>query len=429
MDTPQPNDDQLSTLLLVDDDSVNLTVFGQFLMPHYTVLVATSGLRGLQLARAEPKPDLILLDVMMPEMDGYQVLEQLKADPETRDIPVIFLTALSADSDEERGFELGAVDYIYKPCHLSILLARVRIQLELKKSRDWLKHQNDYLEAEVERRHQENQQVHLQLLQSEKLAAIGQLAAGIAHEINNPIGFVNSNLNTLNGYIDDLFAMLDGYDGLIAGLGPEAEDLRRNLRQLKQQRDLDYLRGDIPQLIAESREGLSRVKGIIQDLKDFSHADEHKWEVADLHRGLDSTLNIIWNELKYHCTVHKEYGEIPRIYCMPSQLNQVFMNLLVNAAQAITDKGDIRITTGHGQGEVWVEIADSGQGIAPELLNRLFEPFFTTKPVGKGTGLGLSISQNIVSKHGGRIDVSSEVGKGSVFRICLPERTSAEAEA
>lgn len=409
------------TILLVDDEPINLAVFGQALTPYYEVLVATSGLRGLELVNATPKPDLILLDVMMPDMDGYEVINLLKANPETQDIPVIFVTALSSNADEERGLLLGAVDYIYKPCNLSILLARVRTHLELKRARDWLKNQNALLEAEVERRDKENQLVHLQLLQSEKLAAIGQLAAGIAHEINNPIGFVNSNLNTLSSYQHDLFAVLDAYDALFAE-NPLQTDAAQKLLEFKQQKDLDYLRKDIPQLIAESRDGLSRVRNIILDLKDFSHAETNDWELGDLHKGIDSTLNIIYNELKYHCTIHKEYGDIPEIICLPSQLNQVFMNLLVNAAHAIETKGDIFIRTGHTDTEVWVEISDNGKGIPQEHLSRLFEPFFTTKPVGKGTGLGLSISQNIVLKHGGRIAVCSEVGQGSSFRIWLPIR-------
>lgn len=418
METDKQSADK-ATLLLVDDESINLSVFGQLLSPHYQVLVATSGQRAMQLAGGTPKPDLILLDVMMPDMDGYQVISQLKAHPATRDIPVIFVTALASDVEEERGLRLGAVDYIYKPCHLSILLARVRTQLELKNARDLLSHQNAFLEAEVERRNQENQQVHLQLLQSEKLAAIGQLAAGIAHEINNPLGFVNSNLNTLNGYLVDLFSVLDLFDQALSAPSVSVETMER-LRDLKQQKQLDYLRSDIPELIAESRDGLARVRDIIQDLKNFAHADSHDWELADLRKGLDSTLNIIWNELKYRCNVHKHYGDIPEIYCLPSQLNQVFMNVLINAAQSIETTGDIDICTGCDERSVWVEVSDTGKGIAPENLTRLFEPFFTTKPVGQGTGLGLSISQNIVRKHNGRIEVDSVLGRGSRFRIWLP---------
>lgn len=412
-------DQSSATILIVDDEAINLSIFGQFLSPYYQVLVATSGQRALELASSTPKPDLILLDVMMPDMDGYQVITELKSHADTQDIPVIFVTALMSNIEEEKGLQLGAVDFIYKPCNLSILLARIRTQLNLKKANDWMKNQNALLEAEVERRYQENQAVQLQLLQSEKLAAIGQLAAGIAHEINNPIGFVNSNLNTLYSYLQDVFCFLDACDAALNS-GSVSPEVIRNLQELKARKQLDYLRTDIPELVTESREGLVRVRDIIQDLKDFAHTNSNDWEWADLHQGLDSTLNIICNELKYHCTVHKHYGEIPKILCIPSQLNQVFMNLLINAAQAIEAKGDIHIGTGTAGQDVWVEINDNGKGIEPQHLARLFEPFFTTKPVGKGTGLGLSISQNIIRKHDGRIEVDSQSGKGATFRIWLP---------
>ncbi|MDD2759943.1 MAG: response regulator [Methylomonas sp.] len=417
-----------ATLLLVDDEPINIKVFGAFLSEYFDVLVSTSGEHALQLAKGNNKPDLILLDVMMPGMDGYQVIARLKADPDTHDIPVVFVTALSDDADEERGLKLGAVDYIYKPCNLSILLARVRIQLELQRSRVWLEDQNAFLEAELERRQQENQQVQLQLLQSEKLAAIGQLAAGVAHEINNPVGFVNSNLNTLKTYIGDLLGVLDTYQKL-AGDPKQVEQARQEIQKLRQQKDIDFLCKDIPDLIDESLDGLSRVRNIVASLKDFSHVGDNKWEMADIHQGLDSTLNIIWNELKYHCTVTKDYGDLPPVYCQISQLNQVFMNLLINAAQAIKGKGEISIRTWQTGREVNIEISDTGEGVAPEHLNRLFEPFFTTKPVGKGTGLGLPISQNIAKAHGGRIEVASIVGQGTTFRVVLPiEPTSVTRE-
>lgn len=293
------------------------------------------------------------------------------------------------------------------------------LKIERKRVRDWLKNQNILLEAELERRQQENQQVQLQLLQSEKLASIGQLAAGIAHEINNPIGFVNSNLNALNHHIADIFEVLNSYESLLEH-EPVNPDTVEIIGKLKLQKELDYLKNDIPQLIAESCEGLIRVCNIIQDLKNFSRVDSNDWELVDLHKCLDSTLNILRSELKYRCTIHKVYGDIPLLYCLASQINQVFMNVLVNAAQAIKDQGDITIHTLKSADEVWVEISDSGQGIAPEHIKRIFEPFFTTKPAGKGTGLGLSISQNIVQKHDGRIEIISAVNIGTTFRICLP---------
>jgi PAS domain S-box-containing protein len=269
------------------------------------------------------------------------------------------------------------------------------------------------------------EEAHNQLLQSEKMASIGQLAAGVAHELNNPIGFVGSNLGTLDGYLHDLFAIADACSGIEEG--PAAAVAR--MRQLKADKDYDFLRSDTLQLVTESREGLSRVAKIVKDLKDFSRAGEAVWQWADLHQGLDSTLNIVWNELKYKCTVTKEYGALPQVHCIPSQLNQVFMNLLVNAAHAIPDKGEITIRTGQQGDEVFVAVSDTGAGIAPEILNRIFDPFFTTKPVGKGTGLGLSLSYSIVQKHKGRIEVVSQPGSGTTFTVWLPIDPAPEESA
>ena len=263
-----------------------------------------------------------------------------------------------------------------------------------------------------------------QLLQSEKMATIGQLAAGVAHEINNPVSFVNSNLGALQRYTDDMLALLAAYAGVEGALGEEA---LKEVNRLKREIDVGFLSEDIGNLLTESLDGLARVKRIVQDLKDFSHVDESERQWADLEAGVDSTLRVVWNELKYKAEVVKEYGGIPQLECLPSQLNQVFMNLLVNASHAIAEQGVITIRTGQDPANVWVEVEDSGKGIEPQHLGRIFEPFFTTKPVGKGTGLGLSLAYGIVQKHGGRIEVRSEVGKGSVFRVILPLPVAAVA--
>jgi signal transduction histidine kinase len=261
-----------------------------------------------------------------------------------------------------------------------------------------------------------------QVVQSEKMASIGQLAAGVAHEINNPIGFVFSNFGTLEDYLARLFKMLAAYQQEESALSGTPAALR--LQSLREDIELDYLREDIPALMSESKDGIQRVRKIVQDLKDFSHVDaRQQWESVDLHAGLDSTLNIVNNEIKYKADVAREYGVLPEVECLPSELNQVFMNLLVNAAHSIGEqRGTITLRTGTAGPEVWVEVADNGSGIAPESLKRIFDPFFTTKPVGKGTGLGLSLSYGIVKKHGGRIEVSSELGRGTRFRVFVPAR-------
>ena len=265
------------------------------------------------------------------------------------------------------------------------------------------------------------EQAQSQLLQSEKMASIGQLAAGVAHEINNPVGYVNSNIGTLQGYVNDLFRLLDAYHKAEPLLAADPA-LKAEIDNLKQTLDLAFLREDTLNLVKESQEGITRVRKIVQDLKEFSHVDEAEWQQTNLHAGLDSTLNILHNETKYKAEIIKDYGDIPAVECIASQINQVFLNLLVNAAQAIDTRGTITLRTGSENDGVFVEISDTGKGITPEHLKRIFEPFFTTKPVGKGTGLGLSLSYGIVKKHGGRIDVSSTPGQGTRFRVWLPVR-------
>lgn len=263
-----------------------------------------------------------------------------------------------------------------------------------------------------------------QLLQNEKMASIGQLAAGVAHEINNPIGYVHSNIGALETYLNDLFLILDAYASTESELPADAVT-HVELQRLKAEHNLDFLRMDIPQLMVESKEGISRVRKIVQDLKDFSYVNSsQEWAWADLHQGLNSTLNVVNHEIKYKAEVVKEYGTLPEIECLPSEINQVFLNLLVNAAHAIADaeRGIITLRSGCDDRRVWIEVADTGRGIAPENLKRIFDPFFTTKPIGKGTGLGLSLSYGIVTKHGGTIEVDSKVGTGTTFRVILPQR-------
>jgi len=258
-----------------------------------------------------------------------------------------------------------------------------------------------------------------QLLQSEKMAAIGQLAAGVAHEINNPVGYVYSNFSSLESYVGDLFRLIEAYQ---AAAAQQDASFRAALQQANQALDYDFLREDMADLVRESRQGLERVKQIVQDLRDFSHIDSGDWQLADLHKGLDSTLNVIWNEIKFKAEVVKQYGELALVECLGSQLNQVFMNLIINAAHAIDKQGTIWLETGVRDDWVFVRVRDDGAGIAPQHLTRLFEPFFTTKPVGQGTGLGLSVSYSIVAKHHGRLEVESEEGRGAAFTVWLPVR-------
>ncbi|MDD5383606.1 MAG: PAS domain S-box protein [Gallionella sp.] len=284
------------------------------------------------------------------------------------------------------------------------------------------------LNEELQRTNMELKTAQRQLLQSEKMASIGLLAAGVAHEINNPVGYINSNLGTLEKYLAGIFTALDKYEEIVSSDAHDSQELQK-LQRLNEKLDLDFLRGDIKSLLAESREGLGRIKGIVLNLKDFSRSSaDEAWQWADLTKCLESTLTIVWNELKYKCEVVKEFGVLPQIYCLPLQLDQVFMNLLVNAAQSIETRGTITIRTGQERDRVWAEITDTGAGIPADILPRIFDPFFTTKPVGTGTGLGLSVSYGIIERHHGKIEVRSEIGKGSTFRVILPVQPNINKE-
>ena len=286
-------------------------------------------------------------------------------------------------------------------------------------------------EGELQQRHDELQRTYRrlagaqeQLLQSEKMASIGQLAAGVAHEINNPIGYVHSNLGTLQEYTGALMALIEGYANALAADDPASA--RETIRGMRERLDFDFISGDLPQLLAESREGIERVTKIVQDLKDFSRVGrDEPMRPSDLERGLESTLNIVWNDLKYKVRIEKHYGTLPLVECHASEINQVLMNLLINAGQAIGERGTISLATGSEDDEAWITISDSGCGIPEEALQKIFDPFFTTKPIGRGTGLGLAICYSIVAKHHGRIEVSSRVGAGTTFRVVLPVRQPA----
>ena len=275
---------------------------------------------------------------------------------------------------------------------------------------------------------EEKKSIQSQLLQSEKMASIGQLAAGIAHEINNPTGFVSSNLKTLEDYHKDCHQLMEAYRKYIFGTNGSSGDSDNGdgklstdeIRDLEEELDIEYILNDSFDLISESLEGANRIKKIVQDMKNYAHPGDDKAKYTDINDNIESTLNVVWNELKYKAEIVKEYGDIPEVKCYPQQLNQVFGNLLVNAAQAIEEKGKIKISTSQANGHVQVIISDTGSGIKQEDLSKIFDPFFTTKPVGKGTGLGLNVVYNIIKKHNGTITAKSEIGSGTSFTIKLP---------
>ncbi len=313
---------------------------------------------------------------------------------------------------------------------------RKRMEEKLKVAEGQLKNYSVKLEQMVEERTKELngalgdlKKTQSQLLQTEKMASIGQLAAGVAHEINNPTGFISSNLNTLEGYVEDAGSLIAQYRAFVSKIkeGGAVEDIKafvseesEHITAFEEEIDINFMLDDTRQLIKECQEGSERIKNIVVDLKDFAHPGEDKLKFADIHKNLDSTLNVVRNEIKYKASVTKEYGELPQVQCYPQELNQVFLNLLVNAAQAIEKEGEIRILTCAIDGYVEIKVSDTGAGIPEESLSKIFDPFFTTKEVGKGTGLGLNVAYNIMMKHKGSIDVESKVGTGTTFTIRIP---------
>jgi signal transduction histidine kinase len=411
-------------ILIVDDTPTNLDVISEALSDAgYTVAIATSGERALkQLERRSP--DLILLDVMMPGIDGFETCQRLKANPKTCDIPVIFMTALSDADSKIKGFEVGAVDYITKPFQEREVLARVKTHLQLS-----FLTQN--LEQQVSRKSAELQASQIQLIQSEKMSALGNLVAGIAHEINNPIGFLGGNIQPALDYINDMFGLIDLYQQKYPQ--PDAE-IQAEMEQI----DLEYIREDLPKLVGSMKEGVKRIRDVSTSLRTFSRGDSDRAVPCNIHDGIDSTIMILKHRLKADDThpeieVIKNYGDLPLVECYAGQLNQVFMNLLSNAIDAFdeSNKGNsyhdiahkITITTKLSPDlkQVFIYIKDNGVGMSKALLEQIFEDFFTTKCVGKGTGLGLAIvRQIVVEKHHGDITVNSDLGAGTEFLIILP---------
>lgn len=452
--------------VLIVEDSTTARKLLRYTFEHFgcTVIEAQDGQEGLNLATRH-KPDVIISDALMPRMDGFQLLRALKTSPELKSIPFIFYSsAYTGDKESELALSLGAEAFVPKPTEpeqlweiTSAIMKEFDARLEkpahaateesneqylreysqivaskLEQKVRELEELNETLEqrvqertAELKQRNSEIQQAYddlkkaqSQLLQQDKMASIGQLAAGVAHEINNPMGFIISNLGSLGKYAEKLGTFLDSTEQYFAVNEPEAlEFLDRERKKFK----IDRIRKDLPELINESQEGAERVRRIVQDLKSFSRIDNADLAYADINEGLESTLSIAWNELKYKATLTREFGRLPKTYCNLGQLNQVFLNILINAAHAIEERGEIRITTREEEGSLKIAISDTGCGISPENAGRIFDPFFTTKEIGKGTGLGLAIAYDIVvNKHGGTIAVTSEVGKGSTFTITLP---------
>jgi len=538
--------------LVVDDNPEDLKLLGYYLSHEgYEVEQATNGMEALSRARLI-NPDIIILDIYMPEMSGIEVCRRLKSLEETRHIPVIVITGMHDKELRLECLDAGANVFISKPVNMTEMLIKVRnlvrlkefenikiksdlmaetfaavekvkreweesmdcirdvvilidpdsrvlrcnktlsvltgksyeeiishnwqevlfdggfsnnpdfessheichdsgrwfvlakykidqergptslfsvvtlnditeskkIMNELIQSRELLSAKNEELDSAI----RDLKMTQSQMLQQEKMASIGQIAAGVAHEINNPMGYIISNLQTLKKYSVRILDFLEAQTSTWKECAANCDRLGAFARsgEMRKRLKIDHVISDIDNLIRESLEGADRVKMIVRDLKNFSRVDEPEFRYADINAGIESTLNIVWNEIKYKTTLVKDYGQLPQTKCNPGQLNQVFLNLIVNAAQAIEKQGEIRIKTWHNDGRLYVSISDTGCGIPEDMKDKIFEPFVTTKEIGRGTGLGLSIAYDIVRKHNGEITLDSVVGKGSTFTVMIP---------
>ncbi|HEY9750286.1 MAG TPA: response regulator [Allocoleopsis sp.] len=432
-------------ILIVDDNSTNLSVLSQALKQvGLKVRVAMDGVSAINIAQ-QRSPELILLDIQMPGIDGFETCARLKADPATAAIPVIFMTALADSDSKVKGLSLGAVDYITKPFEEREVIARVNIHLQLRQLTKALEEKNAQLKqgaavleqrvaertAELTHALEDLQRFQLQLVQSEKMSALGQLVAGVAHELNNPIGCIVSNLAPAFEYVSDVTKVIQFYQQTYPETATQIEQTLGDI-------DLEFALEDLPKLLKSMQISTERIKDISISLRNFSRSDATTKLRADLHDGLESTLTILRHRLKagvvrlagteHHrpaIEVVRNYGELPPLECYPGLLNQVFMNILANAIDALEESlptaPQISIQTVVVGQQVMVRIADNGAGMPPEMQAKAFQPFFTTKAVGKGTGLGLSIARQIVEeKHEGQLSFTTELGQGTEFTIALP---------
>jgi len=437
----QPN----GTILIVDDNSANLGVLSDALSQEgFEVRVAKSGKMALERVKYA-RPDLILLDVMMPEIDGFETCRRLQANPETTQIPVIFMTALSDTANKVEGFQLGAVDYITKPFQQEEVLARVNLHLKLHVLAERLEEKNMLLEqkvVEVSKAYEDLQQMQIKLIQSEKMSGLGQLAAGIAHEINNPINFIAGNLSYAQEYAHNLLKIIHLYQEDYVNPTPRIQAAIDEI-------ELEFLEEDFIKILKSMNLGTQRIQEIVKSMRIFSRVDEAEVKTVNIHEGIDSTLTLLHHRLKAkpdHPEIEliKEYGQLPQVECHAGQLNQVFMNIISNAIDALDESNQqrsfaeiqqhpnrIQISTKViDDNWVAIHISDNGRGVCETVGPKLFDPFFTTKPIGKGTGLGLSISyQIIVEKHGGRLYCQPILGKGIEFVIEIPIRQQASKAA
>lgn len=404
-------------ILIVDDEESVRGLFAEYLSQYYSCAQASDAHEALELLSREPFA-LVLTDIQMPGLGGIELLRKITE--LYADTAVIIVSGIDRIQRVIDAIRVGASDYIVKPCELDVLALRVERALErrtlLRNARKY-KQDLELRNAELANRKAELERLQAQVTQTEKMASLGQLAAGIAHELNNPAGFIYSNIDLLKNYVDRLERYLAAVDK--EDLPPEAA---ARVNEIRKQIDYDNIVADLSSILTDCYIGAERIRDVVQNLRLFSRLDEADFKRVDLNEGIESTVRLL--SLYYkdgRISLCRDYGELPQVNCYAALLNQVWMNLLMNAAQAIGQSpGEVRIKTRCEGNTVVASFSDTGCGIAPDNVKRIFDPFFTTKPVGEGTGLGLSISHSIIQRHGGKIEVKSVSGKGTTFTISIP---------
>jgi signal transduction histidine kinase len=404
-------------ILIVDDETGVRELFAAWLREeNYECKTAASADEALAILSTDTYA-LVISDMMMPGRNGVELLREIRA--RYPDTVVIMVSGIDRPQRVRDALRIGAFDYLIKPCETGVLTLSVERGLERRSLQRTARIYKDHLESqniELAESKTELERLQAQLVHTEKMASLGQLAAGIAHELNNPAGFIYGNMDLLGDYLTQLQSLLSLYDQVV--LPPDA---LQAVNSLKAEIKYEKLVDDLDSILADCREGAERICDVVKNLRLFSRLDEAEIKKVDVHSGIDSTVRLLSRYFNGgQVTLRREYGDLPSIHCYAGQLNQVWMNLLVNAAQAVPDRGEVSISTRLEQDSVLVEISDTGTGIREDQLSRIFDPFFTTKPVGEGTGLGLSISYGIIERHGGTIAVVSEVGKGATFTVRIP---------
>jgi signal transduction histidine kinase len=397
-------------ILVADDSEPERRLLARLLRKwDYEAVLATNGAEALQMFQAGAYR-LVLTDWMMPEMSGIELIQQIRKLDLVGYVYLVILTGRNQKEDLVEAMEAGADDFVTKPVHPGELRARVRHGERIVR-----------LERRLAEQNRELRETQAALVQSEKLASLGQMAAGMAHEINNPIAFVANNLAVLKRDVSSVLAVLDAYRESQSELAGATPQLTARAIEREAACDLEWIRANVTQLFDRSQAGLDRVRQIVNNLRDFARLDEADFDALDVNAALRATASLLHHEFEQkRLALRTDFDSLSTVLCHPGKIHQVFHSLLLNAIQASHSGGVIALRTTAENHMVVIEVEDHGCGIEPVNMPRIFEPFFTTKPVGSGSGLALAACYGIVRDHGGTIGVESEVGRGTLFRVRLP---------